>query len=104
MKVLVTGSAGHLGEALVLTGQNTNHEVVCLDIVASNFTSKVGSIVDRSCLKRRMKGVHAVLRTASWHKPHVVTRSLPNLAYTHCATSQPAGLSRLQHYGHAQSP
>ena len=40
MKVLVTGSAGHLGEALVRTLQNTGHEVVGLDIVASKFTSQ----------------------------------------------------------------
>jgi UDP-glucose 4-epimerase len=73
MKVLVTGSAGHLGEALVRTLQNTSHEVIGLDIVASNFTSKVGSIADRSHVKRYMKGVDAVLHTASLHKLHVIT-------------------------------
>jgi UDP-glucose 4-epimerase len=73
MRVLVTGSAGHLGEALIRTLENTNHEVVGLDIVASHFTSKVGSIVDRSHVKRCMKGVDAVLHTASLHKPHVIT-------------------------------
>jgi nucleoside-diphosphate-sugar epimerase len=31
----VTGSAGHLGEALMRTLQNTSHEVVGLDIVDS---------------------------------------------------------------------
>src|SRR5215467_4468421 len=82
MRVLVTGSAGHLGEALVRTGQNTSHEVVGLDIVASNFASKVGSIVDRSCVKRCMKGVDAVLHTASLHKPHVITRSLQDFVDT----------------------
>ena len=51
MRVLVTGSAGHLGEALIRTLENTNHEVVGLDIVASHFTSEVGSIVDRSHVK-----------------------------------------------------
>jgi nucleoside-diphosphate-sugar epimerase len=75
MRVLVTGSAGHLGEALVRTLQKTSHEVVGFDIVASNFTSKVGSIVDRSCVKRCMKGLDAVLHTASLHKPHVITHS-----------------------------
>jgi UDP-glucose 4-epimerase len=73
MRVLVTGSAGHLGEALVRTLQGTNHEVVGLDIVASHFTSNVGSIVDRSYVKQCMKGVDAVLHTASLHKPHVFT-------------------------------
>jgi UDP-glucose 4-epimerase len=75
MRVLVTGSAGHLGEALVRTLQNTSHEVVGLDIVASDFTSKVGSIADRSHVKRCMEGVNAVLHTASLHKPHVITHS-----------------------------
>src|SRR5262249_44292813 len=75
MRVLVTGRAGHLGEALVRTVQNRSDEVVGLDIVASNFTSKVGSIVDRSCVKRCMKGVDAVLHTATLHKPHVVTHA-----------------------------
>jgi nucleoside-diphosphate-sugar epimerase len=73
MRVLVTGNAGHLGEALVRTLRDTSHEVVGLDIVASNFTSEVGSIVDRSCVKRCMKGVDAVLHTATLHKPHVIT-------------------------------
>jgi len=75
MRVLVTGSAGHLGEALIRTLENTNHEVVGLDIVASHFTSEVGSIVDRSHVKRCMKGVDAVLHTASLHKPHVITHA-----------------------------
>ena len=75
MRVLVTGSAGHLGEALVRTLRETSHEVVGLDVIASHFTSKVGSIADRSQVKRCMKGVDAVLHTASLHKPHVMTHS-----------------------------
>lgn len=72
MRVLVTGSSGHLGEALVRTLQNTSHEVVGLDVVASHLTREVGSILDRSCVKRCMKGVDA-LHTAALHKPHVIT-------------------------------
>src|SRR5262249_50876900 len=44
MKILVTGSAGHLGEALVLTLRNARHEVVALDRRPSPFTTDVGSI------------------------------------------------------------
>jgi UDP-glucose 4-epimerase len=73
MRVLVTGSTGHLGEALVRTLKSTNHDVVGFDIVASPFTSKVGSILDRSHVKRCMEGVDAVLHTATLHKPHVIT-------------------------------
>jgi UDP-glucose 4-epimerase len=75
MKVLVTGSAGHLGEALVRTLQNTSHEVVGLDITPSPFTNNVGSVADRSCVRQCMRGVGAVLHTATLHKPHVVTHS-----------------------------
>jgi UDP-glucose 4-epimerase len=73
MRVLVTGSAGHLGEALVRTLRNTDHEVVGLDLVASPFTGYVGSIANRSQVQRAMQGVDAVLHTATLHKPHIAT-------------------------------
>src|SRR5438270_11579926 len=75
MKVLVTGSAGHLGEALVRTLRARGDDVVGLDIVASRSTSDVGSITDRSHVKRCMQGVDAVLHTATLHKPHVATHT-----------------------------
>src|SRR5882672_4537916 len=75
MKTLVTGSAGHLGEALVRPLQNTRHEVIGLDLIHSDFTKEVGSIADRDHVKRCMKGVDAVLHTASLHKPHVITHA-----------------------------
>src|SRR6516164_7422018 len=75
MKVLVTGSAGHLGEALVRTLKAQKHEVVGLDILASPFTTCVGSISDRSCVKGCMAGVKTVFHAATLHKPHVVTHS-----------------------------
>ena len=75
MKVLVTGSAGHLGEALVRTLKAQKHEVVGLDILASPFTTCVGSISDRSCVKGCMAGVQTVFHAATLHKPHVVTHS-----------------------------
>jgi nucleoside-diphosphate-sugar epimerase len=75
MKVLVTGSSGHLGEALIRTLQKTSHEVVGLDILPSPFTSGVGSILDRSHVKRFMQGVDVVLHAATLHKPHVATHS-----------------------------
>jgi nucleoside-diphosphate-sugar epimerase len=75
MKILVTGSAGHLGEALVRTLRNTSHDVVGLDITPSPFTGNVGSVADRGCVRRCLRGVEAVLHTATLHKPHVVTHS-----------------------------
>jgi UDP-glucose 4-epimerase len=73
MKVLVTGSAGHLGEALVRALTNLQYEVVSLDILKSPFTTHVGSITDRSCLRHCMRGVQAVFHAATLHKPHVAT-------------------------------
>jgi nucleoside-diphosphate-sugar epimerase len=75
MKVLVTGSAGHLGEALVRVLQNTRHEVIGLDLLRSGFTQEAGSIADQEHVRRCMKGVEAVLHTATLHKPHVSTHS-----------------------------
>jgi UDP-glucose 4-epimerase len=75
MKILVTGSAGHLGEALVRTLHGSAHEVVGLDVQPSSFTTVVGSIADPVVVTRAMHGVEAVLHTATLHKPHVVTHS-----------------------------
>lgn len=74
MKLLVTGSAGHLGEALVRS-IGARHEVVAIDVLNSPFTTEAGSITDRSFVRRCMKGVEAVIHPATLHKPHVVTHS-----------------------------
>ena len=75
MRILVTGSSGHLGEALVRTLLEQQHEVVGLDIVESPFTTHAGSILDRSLVRRCMNRVQAVFHPATLHKPHVATHS-----------------------------
>ena len=75
MKVLVTGSAGHLGEALVRTLQSMQYEVVGIDVQASPFTNYTGTIADRDFVKQSMQGVNVVLHTATLHKPHVATHT-----------------------------
>jgi nucleoside-diphosphate-sugar epimerase len=82
MRVLVTGSAGHLGEALVRTLQETGYVVISLDRTPSAFTSNVGSVADRSVVKQCMRGVNAVVHTASLHKPHVATHSRQDFVAT----------------------
>src|SRR5918996_854853 len=74
MRVLVTGSAGHLGEALVRT-LISEHEVVGLDIIGSKFTTVVGTITDRTTVERCVHGIDVIFHTATLHKPHIVTHT-----------------------------
>jgi nucleoside-diphosphate-sugar epimerase len=76
MKILITGSSGHLGEALVRTLRDANCEVIGLDVKASPFTTVVGSITDRECVRTCMAGVLTVYHAATLHKPHLVTHSM----------------------------
>ena len=76
MTFLVTGSAGHLGEALVLTLRAQGHPVRGLDRLASPTTYVQGSISDAAFVAAAMRGVHAVLHTATLHKPHVATHPM----------------------------
>ena len=75
MAILVTGSAGHLGEALMRTLLSGGHGAIGLDIKPSPFTQCVGSIVNRDFVRTCMRGVRVVLHTATLHKPHVATHS-----------------------------
>jgi nucleoside-diphosphate-sugar epimerase len=70
-KVLVTGSSGHLGEALVRVLAERGYEPVGLDILGSPFTSVTGSVSDRALVRECLDGVRAVLHPATLHKPHV---------------------------------
>jgi UDP-glucose 4-epimerase len=85
MRVLVTGSSGHLGEALVRRLLEMGREVVSLDVLPSPFTTNVGSIVDREVVNRCMIGVEAVIHTATLHKPHVATHRRQEFVGTNIA-------------------
>jgi UDP-glucose 4-epimerase len=71
MKILVTGSSGHLGEALMRVLGAEGNDVIGLDVLSSPRTTVVGSIVDRACVRSCVAGVDAVVHTATLHKPHV---------------------------------
>ena len=75
MRILVTGSSGHLGDALVRTLRAEGHAVVGLDILPSATTDVVGCISQREVVQASMAGVDAVLHTATLHKPHVATHT-----------------------------
>lgn len=70
-RILVTGSAGHLGEALVRVLRAQGRDVLGLDVADSPFTTVVGSVADREVVRECLRGVTAVLHPATLHKPHV---------------------------------
>ena len=73
MTILVTGSAGHLGEALMRTLRAQSRWARGIDIKPSAFTDMVGSIGDRAFVRQAMSGVSHVIHAATLHKPHVAT-------------------------------
>ena len=75
MTILVTGSAGHLGEAMMRTLRAAGRDARGLDLVASPFTDHVGSVADRAFVRRAMADVRTVVHTATLHKPHIATHS-----------------------------
>ncbi len=69
----MTGSSGHLGEALVRVLRAEGHGVVGLDLVTSPNTDLVGSVADRELVRAAVSGMEVVFHTATLHKPHLGT-------------------------------
>src|SRR5437868_7711717 len=82
MSILVTGSAGHLGEAIVRTLRERGQPVRGIDLKASPYTDRVGSIQHRDFVRDCMREVHTVFHTAALHKPHVATHSVQDFIDT----------------------
>ena len=78
----MTGSSGHLGEALVRAFRGQGHEVIGLDVLDSPCTTVVGSIADRACVRRCMAGIDGVVHAATLHKPHVGSHQRANFIET----------------------
>lgn len=75
MTILVTGSAGHLGEAVLRILRRRGSPARGVDLKPSPFTDAVGSIVDPDFVRAQMDGVAAIIHAATLHKPHVATHS-----------------------------
>jgi UDP-glucose 4-epimerase len=73
VRVVVSGSSGHLGEALVSVLRSDGHDVVGLDVTRSACTTVVGSVSDRDLATAVLEGADAVIHTAALHKPHLGT-------------------------------
>jgi UDP-glucose 4-epimerase len=79
MRMLVTGSSGHLGEALVRTLRERGADVIGLDIRPSEWTNVVGSVADAALAREVMAGIDVVIHTATLHKPQLAF--LPRQAF-----------------------
>ena len=75
MRVLVTGSSGFLGAALVRRLEADGVPVVGLDPVPAPTTRAVGSVAGRDLVRSviREEGISAVVHAGALHKPHVAT-------------------------------
>jgi UDP-glucose 4-epimerase len=73
MRVLVTGSSGHFGDAMVRVLRSEGESVVGVDLLSSPSTDVVGSIADRELARRCTRGTDAIVHAATLHKPHVGT-------------------------------
>ncbi|TWD75232.1 nucleoside-diphosphate-sugar epimerase [Kribbella amoyensis] len=70
---LVTGTSGHLGEAIARVLRDQGHRVVGLDVQAGPHTTVTASITDKDAVEAAMDGADFVLHTATLHKPHVAS-------------------------------
>lgn len=75
MRILVTGSSGHLGEALIRELGKGPHNICGVDIKPSKYTTNTGSVSDRKFIRECMRNIDAVIHTATLHKPHIGTHN-----------------------------
>lgn len=73
MRILITGSSGHLGDALVSEFGRLGHDIVGMDVLSAPTTTVTGSVTERAAVRRALEGVNAVIHAATLHKPHVAT-------------------------------
>ncbi|PTB49564.1 hypothetical protein M431DRAFT_500038 [Trichoderma harzianum CBS 226.95] len=85
--VLVTGSAGHLGHALMITLPSLGFKPIGIDILASPTTTCVGSITDEPLIAGIFQKypIKHVLHTATLHKPHVGSHTKNDFVQTNIA-------------------
>jgi UDP-glucose 4-epimerase len=74
MKVLVTGSAGRVGRAIVERLRSGGDTVVALDVKPGPHADLVADVADREAMRRAVEGKDAVVHVAALHAPHVGIR------------------------------
>jgi UDP-glucose 4-epimerase len=76
MRILVTGSSGWLGQALVPRLRAGGHHVVGIDPVPGPHTGIVGSIADAALVHRTVRehAIDAIVHGGALHKPDIARR------------------------------
>jgi UDP-glucose 4-epimerase len=75
VRITVTGSSGHLGQALVTILSAAGHDLTGVDRVDSPHTDLVGPLENREFVDRCLDGAEVVVHTATLHKPHIGTHT-----------------------------
>ncbi len=75
MKTLITGSSGHLGEALVRTLREMGRDIISADIKPATTTTHVGDLSNRTFVKSILCDVESIFHCATLHKPHIETHT-----------------------------
>ena len=116
MRILVTGSTGHIGGAIAAR-LSLRHQVVGLDLKPGPLTSVVGDLCDQGLLAATCGAFDAVIHTASLHAPDLGLRTVDEFRQVNVegtrrllAACGEAGISRFVYtsttslYGHALMP
>ncbi|WP_041768300.1 NAD(P)-dependent oxidoreductase [Pseudovibrio sp. FO-BEG1] len=69
-KVVVTGSSGRIGCAIV-SALTPSYDVIGVDRIAGSATNCIADISDSSTMQRLCQGAVAVIHSAALHAPHV---------------------------------
>ncbi|KAH6608282.1 NAD-dependent epimerase/dehydratase family protein [Trichoderma cornu-damae] len=85
--VLVTGSSGHLGHALMITLPSLGFTPMGIDILASPTTTCAGSITDQTLVGSILQEypIRHIVHTATLHKPHVESHTKDDFVQTNIA-------------------
>ncbi|MEM9065327.1 MAG: NAD(P)-dependent oxidoreductase [Planctomycetota bacterium] len=75
MPILVTGSSGYLGEALLRVMGSQGIDATGTDLVPGPFTDAVGTIADPDFVDEVVRGADSVVHAATLHKPDIKTHS-----------------------------